>query len=126
MTSAFQINREDVPTKRNGQEKIAPFEYLERPMKVPAVASRMREIAEIIQEEFPAEAFELGELANELRRRSPGGPRAPATSTPMTPELAEEIREFAEANPTMSQQDVGVVFNVNHGRISEVLKGKRE
>lgn len=44
----------------------------------------------------------------------------------MTPELADEIREFAEENPSMSQQDVGVVFNVNHGRISEVLKGKRE
>jgi hypothetical protein len=95
-------------------------------MRIPAVANRMRDIAEHIQDEFPAESNELLELAGELRRRSPTGPRAPATSTPMTAELADEIREFAEANPTMSQQDVGVVFNVNHGRISEVLKGKRE
>lgn len=95
-------------------------------MKIPAVASRIKEIAVIVQDEFPAVAIELTELAAELRRRSPTGPRAPATSTPMTPELADEIREFSEENPGMSQQDVGVVFNVNHGRISEVLKGKRE
>jgi predicted XRE-type DNA-binding protein len=93
-------------------------------MKVPTVAIRMREIAERIKSGFPNEAHELIELAGELRRRS--GARAAATSTQMTPELAEEIREFSEANPTMSQQDIGVVFNVNHGRISEVLKGKRE
>ena len=95
-------------------------------MRIPQVANRIREIAEQIQSEFPGEADELIELAAELRRRSSTGPRAPATSTPMTPELAEEIEEFAQANPEMSQQDVGVVFNVNHGRISEILKGKRE
>jgi hypothetical protein len=72
------------------------------------------------------EAFELAQLADELRRRSPTAPRAPATSTPMTSELADEIREFAEANPGTSHQDIAVVFNVNHGRISEVLSGKRE
>jgi predicted XRE-type DNA-binding protein len=42
----------------------------------------------------------------------------------MTPELYEEIREFAEANPTTSQQDVAAIFNVNHGRVSEAINGK--
>lgn len=69
--------------------------------------------------------MELVQLADELKRRSPTLPRAPATSTPMTPELAEEIREFAEANPGTSHQDIAVVFNVNHGRVSEVISGKR-
>jgi hypothetical protein len=94
-------------------------------MKVPEVASRIREISELIQESYPDEAAELVELADELKRRSPSGPRAPATSTPMTPELADEIREFAEQNPGMSHQDIGVVFNVNHGRVSEAIRGKR-
>jgi hypothetical protein len=94
-------------------------------MKIPEVADRMREISQEIREDFPSEAQELLLLADELRRRSPALPRAPATSTPMTPELADEIREFAEANPGTSHQDIAVVFNVNHGRISEVIAGKR-
>ena len=94
-------------------------------MKIPEVANRMREISESIQGDYPTEATELLELADELKRRSPAGPRAPATSTPMTPELSEEIREFAGDNPGMSHQEIGVVFNVNHGRVSEAIRGKR-
>jgi hypothetical protein len=94
-------------------------------MKIPEVATRMRIISEQIQDNHPEEAAELIELADELKRRSPAGPRAPATSTPMTPELADEIREFARDNPGMSHQDIGVVFNVNHGRVSEAIRGKR-
>jgi hypothetical protein len=71
-----------------------------------------------------AESSELLELADELKCRF-SGPRAPATSTPMTPELAEEIREYAEANPGVPHQAIGEVFNVNHGRVSEAIKGKR-
>jgi hypothetical protein len=95
-------------------------------MKIPEVANRIREISTKVQSKFPAEAIELTQLADELRRRSPTLPRAPATSTPMTPELADEIREFAEANPGTSHQDIAVVFNVNHGRVSEIISGKRQ
>jgi hypothetical protein len=94
-------------------------------MKIPEVATRIREISKEIQDSYPDEAAELLELAGELKRRSLSGPRAPATSTPMTPELADEIREFADDNPGMSHQDIGVVFNVNHGRVSEAIRGKR-
>jgi len=93
-------------------------------MKLPDVAKRMREIAERIQDNNPDEAGELIELAAEIKRRS--GTRAPANSTTMTPELYEEIKEYAEANPGMSQQEIAVVFNVNHGRVSEAISGKRE
>jgi hypothetical protein len=95
-------------------------------MKIPEVANRIREISLEIAEAFPSHANELVLLADELRRRSPSLPRAAATSTPMTPELADEIREFAEANPGTSHQDIAVVFNVNHGRVSEVISGKRQ
>ncbi|HEV7879261.1 hypothetical protein [Bradyrhizobium sp.] len=92
-------------------------------MKLPEVATRMRKIGELIQTNHPVESNELFELASEIKRRS--GARAPAASTKVTPELYEEIREFAEANPTMPHQDIAVVFNVNHGRVSEAINGKR-
>ena len=40
-------------------------------------------------------------------------------------ELAEEIREYAGANPGMSHQTIAEKFGVNHGRVSEAIKGKR-
>ena len=67
-------------------------------MKIPEVAKRMREIAELIHSNYPAESGELFELADELKRRFSGA-RAPASSY-------EEIREFAEANPGMAHQDM--------------------
>src|SRR5579871_413021 len=99
------------------------LKLLEGNMKLPEVAKRMREIGELIQANHPKESAELFELAAEIKRRS--GTRAPAASTKVTPELYEEIREYAEANPTMSHQDIAVIFNVNHGRVSEAINGKR-
>ena len=93
-------------------------------MKIPEVAGRIREIAEKIKTSRPVEADELMQLADELKRRPPG-PRAPVESTPMTPELAQEIREYAEAHPGMSHQAIAEKFNVNHGRVSEAIRGKR-
>lgn len=67
----------------------------------------------------------LAELAQEMSRRPPRQ-RAPATSTPMTPELADEIRAMRKANPKMSQMDIARSFNVNPGRVSEALRGKKK
>jgi len=92
-------------------------------VKILDVANRMREIVEPIQNAYPTESANY-ELAGELRRRF-SGPRAPASSTPMTAELAEEIREYVDANSGMSHQAIAEIFNVNHGRVSEVIKGKR-
>jgi hypothetical protein len=47
-------------------------------MKIPQVANRMREIAQQIQSDYPAESSELLELADELKRRF-SGPRANET-----------------------------------------------
>jgi hypothetical protein len=93
-------------------------------MRIPEIADRVREIAEQIQGDHPIESGELLELADEMRRR-PSGPKAPASSTPMTRELALEIREYAEEHSGLSQQTIAEAFNVNHGRVSEAIKGKR-
>ena len=47
--------------------------------------------------------------------------RAPATSTPMTDELAQDIRDYAEANPGTSHQEIAEVFNVKSAILSAKL-----
>jgi Mn-dependent DtxR family transcriptional regulator len=51
---------------------------------------------------------------------------APARSRPITPSLKVMIRLFAANNPTMSQVEIGRAFNVNPGRVSEAIRGKRK
>ncbi|GEO40962.1 hypothetical protein SAE02_51100 [Skermanella aerolata] len=84
---------------------------------IPEIRERMREIAD------EHGIAELGELADEMYRNPPVR-RAPTSSPSLTPELAEEIRQFAAANPTMSQQDIANHFRVNHGRVSEAMNNE--
>lgn len=43
----------------------------------------------------------------------------------MTPEMAEEIRDYVIEHPGLSQVEVRRVFNVNAGRVSEAVSGIR-
>jgi hypothetical protein len=87
-------------------------------MKLPEIAARMRELARDLG------CGELNALADEIARR-PAGKRAPISSAPITDELRHEIRTMKEANPDLSQAEIGRRLNVNPGRVSETLKGKR-
>lgn len=93
-------------------------------MKIPEVASRIREIAVEIEPNYPTLTTELLALADELKRRSPNV-RSSITSAHITPKLAAEIREYADVNPHISHQSIAKKFNVNPGRVSETLRGKR-
>jgi hypothetical protein len=44
----------------------------------------------------------------------------------MTPELAEKIRKYHKANPHLSRAAIGIKFNVNPGRVTESIVGKRK
>lgn len=88
-------------------------------MRLPEIRERLIEIAR------EHDIDELLELADEIPRRN-GSKRGPVRSRKMTPELAEEIRIFVRENPNMRQFDVAKVFNVNQGRVSEALIGKRD
>jgi hypothetical protein len=68
---------------------------------------------------------ELRALASQIPRRKLAGPRAPATSARMTPALARQIRAYKKANPDLGNAAIGFQFNVNQGRVSEALRGKR-
>lgn len=87
-------------------------------MRVPQVADRLRALS--AQHGIP----ELSKLAEQLRRRPPKS-IAPDHSRPMTDELREEIRAYAEAHPEASQLTIGNRFGVNPGRVSETLRGFR-
>ena len=87
-------------------------------MRLPEVADRLRELAHELN------CGELNALADEIARR-PSGPRAPATSAPMTEELREKIINIKDARPDLSHAEIGRILNINPGRVSETLRGKR-
>lgn len=58
-----------------------------------------------------------------LHRKTPIR-KANAQSQPMTPELAAAIKAFAIRNQDMPFQAIGQRFNVNAGRVTEVLQGE--
>ena len=82
-------------------------------MRLPEVASRLRELA------IKLGCDELDELADEIGRRSPRQ-RAPITSASMTGALRAQIRALKAAEP-----EIGRRFNLNPGRVSEAPRGKR-
>lgn len=81
---------------------------------IPAVRDRLRELAD----EHGIE--ELRDLADQMYRKT-ARKRAPVRSPKLTPGLAQEIRDYAAANPGAHQQDIAEKFRVNHGRVSEAL-----
>jgi len=87
-------------------------------MNLPEVAARLRELSG----EFACD--ELNDLADEIARR-PSGQRAPRSSTPMSDEVRAQIRRMKADDPNLSYAEIGRRLNVNPGRVSETLKGKR-
>jgi len=88
-------------------------------MRIGAVQKRMREIA--MQRSIP----ELAALADELSRRPPRG-RAPVKSAHCDDQMRMSIRSFHMTHPDASQVEIAKAFNVNPGRVSEALRGKRQ
>lgn len=87
-------------------------------MTIPEVRARLRELALELDEP------ELKALADQLVRRRNRIP-AESTARSITPGLSDAIRVFAARNPDMSEHNIGLAFNVNQGRVSEALYGKR-
>jgi hypothetical protein len=56
------------------------------------------------------------------RRTPPGRP----VSDAVTPAKVIEVWSLREANPEWSQQEVAYYTNLNIGRVSEILHGKRD
>lgn len=66
-------------------------------------------------------ASEIGRIIPLLWRTAHKNGRARAQSTPSTPQLRAQIREYVRQNPSVPSQDVANRFGVNLGRVSEAL-----
>lgn len=66
----------------------------------------------------------LLDLAGQLRNRAET-PRGRVVSDPVTPAKIAEVKAVRAAYPHISQQEIANRTNVNIGRVSEILHGKR-
>lgn len=97
-------------------------------MRIPEVRKRLSALANDLRtgtKKPTTVAKNLDFLVIELWRRKPRKQAAKAIRTPITPELKAQIRAFARQHKAMDQQEIGNHFNVNAGRISELLSGFR-
>jgi hypothetical protein len=92
-------------------------------MRIPEIADSIRSIA--FDPRIPSDVQQKLRLcAAEMGRRQNGERRRPQSAT-MTPELAQAIREYHAKNQHLTQSAIARHFNVNPGRVSEALHGKR-
>ena len=87
-------------------------------MTIPEVRKELRLLA--IQLKSPR----LNELASELTRR-PYVRKAVVKSAKVTDSMETSIKAFADRNKHLSFVEIAQYYNVNPGRVSEVLAGKR-
>ena len=65
----------------------------------------------------------LRQLADDTFRSSPVR-KTRAKNRKMTAKIAAEVRQYARANPTLSMTEIGLVFKINSGRVSEAMNRK--
>lgn len=86
------------------------------------VVARMLERGEIDGEQG---ADLIRAIIDDLLVREPPVRRAPDRYRRITPAMKAQILTYARLYPAAHQVDIGNVFGVNPGRVSEILTGKR-
>ena len=88
---------------------------------------RAREIlTEALEFEMQDEARTLINEALDLMYRDYSlGRKAPVQSAPVTDEVRNLVKVYARTYPDMTQQQIATEFDINIGRVSEILTGKR-
>ena len=85
---------------------------------IPQIRERLFQLAD--EHNIP----ELAELAEQTRRRF-NGRKAKARAPKIDDLMASRVRVYAYRNREKSLVEIGRVFNINQGRVSEILFGKR-
>ena len=96
-------------------------------MSIPLARIRLAGIADRLEAGAlgrPAMAAEIRAIIDGLMYRESPVRRAPRKLSPLTPEMAEQIRKAAIERPEASQLELANWFGTNPGRVSEVLNNK--
>lgn len=91
---------------------------------IPQARARLREVAHGLIPIHPGYAAEIIRIINNLMwRHCTPIPVARAKRPALTPHMAAQIRVVKANNPDMLQDEIGRLFNVPGGRVSEALAG---
>lgn len=71
-------------------------------------------------------AARIKQVIRRYMYRDPFVRKANPQSSGITPELIARIKKTADGNPEMPLQRIAEIYNVNIGRVLEVLNGKRK
>lgn len=91
---------------------------------IPEVRASLHELANEVEAFNAAWAERIRHHIEELKRRRPVR-RSPVRAKAITDEIKARVREFAKAHPSAPNRDIGRLFGIDGGRVSEILAGKR-
>lgn len=97
-------------------------------MRIPEVRRQLSQAADDLRTgaRKPEQIAKLLDfLVTELWRKKSRRKVSKPIRTPLTPEKKIEIRAFARAHKDMDLQEIANHFNVNPGRVSEIVSGHR-
>lgn len=95
-------------------------------LTIPQVRDRLNELVlrqRQLADEQQAVAREIESLIQHMYRRKYD--RAPVTSRRVTAEIHASVRAMADHFPALSHQEIAEAHNINIGRVSEILHGRR-
>lgn len=87
-------------------------------MRLPEIAAELRELAN------KHNSARLSQLADEIARRP--SKRGPNVSATVDDAMRARIRQLKATDPTLTHQQIASALNINPGRVSETLRGKRQ
>lgn len=95
-------------------------------MTIPQIRDEMQALAgeqRLLTARLVSIAKRYEALAKETYRRSYS--RAPVKSRRITAAIRASVRDYAAAHPAAAHQDIAEAHDINIGRVSEILHGKR-
>ena len=95
-------------------------------LTIPKVRDYLQDLARDLRAEGSYATAQRIEYAVLNMYRRPPVKRAPRKSANVTPNVRHAIRVLHATDPTLSNREIGAAVNVDGGRVSEELGGKRK